>query len=175
MGVVFEVVPTHVPELDNTTGASLTTRELVLANASRKASAAVWNHPGRVVLAADTEVSLDGNVFGKPANLKQSRAMLRQLSGRTHEVWTGVVVRGPGLLRAAAVCSWVTFHHLTQDKIESYLKKVNTLDKAGAYAVQEHPEMIIKTIEGSLSNVMGLPLELVSGWILKSKNVFTIS
>ncbi len=166
LGVIFTVEATDVPELDDATGSAFTPAELVLANASRKATKAFAKRPDAKILAADTEVSLDGRIYGKPRNLQEARRMLASLSGRTHEVWTGVVYRTSSELRADAICSWVTFRKLRADDIEKYIHLVNTLDKAGAYAVQEHAEVIIRKIEGSRSNVMGLPLELVRQWLL---------
>ena len=99
-------------------------------------------------------------VFGKPANRREAAAFLRALSGRTHEVITGVCLVCPerGIRHAFAETTRVTFHPLTDAQIRTYLAKVDPLDKAGAYAVQESGETIIESIEGSLTNVVGLPL-----------------
>jgi septum formation protein len=114
-----------------------------------------------VVLAADTLVTIDGCVLGKPVDLADAAKILRSLSGRTHEVWTAVCICH------AARAQWQSFHEisrvhfrkLSERAIRDYLAKVNPLDKAGAYAAQGHGTEIIERIEGSYSNVVGLPME----------------
>jgi septum formation protein len=134
---------------------------LVLANARAKALEAAALHPAAVVVGADTLVWLDGRPLGKPSGPAEARAMLRMLSGRTHEVATGVhVVRlAPPVEVAFHEVTRVRFRGLADGDIEAYLGRVDVLDKAGAYAVQEHGEMIIEQVEGSRSNVAGLPVE----------------
>ena len=134
---------------------------LVTANARNKAHEVAARHPDAVVVGADTLVWLDGEALGKPSDTAHARRMLRSLSGRVHQVATGVhVVR-------MATRQQVEFHEVTHvrfrsldDKtIEAYLSSVDVMDKAGAYALQEHGEMIIEAVEGSRSNVVGLPVE----------------
>ena len=117
--------------------------------------------PDALVLGADTLVFLDREIFGKPRDLADAQRMLKQLSGRTHQVITGVCLmylRGhrEGIF---AVSTDVTFKLLTEEQISHYLSKINPLDKAGAYAIQEFGELIVAEISGSFSNVVGLPLE----------------
>jgi septum formation protein len=117
--------------------------------------------PHDLVIGADTVVSLNGRTFGKPANLREARSMLRALSGKTHTVITGIC-----LIREDR-CDWsvrcdetkVTFRRLSEARISNYLRRVHVLDKAGAYGIQEHGDELVKSIRGSYSNVVGLPLE----------------
>jgi septum formation protein len=158
LGVAFDVVVADVEE-DDTLDAD--PGELVLANARLKAEWVSARHPDRPVLGADTTVCLDGRIFNKPANLDEARQMLAELSGRTHSVFTGLVlVRGePALDETVLVASAVRFRDLDKAAIEDYVSSVHTLDKAGAYAIQESGEKIVEHRAGSLSNVIGLPLE----------------
>jgi len=134
---------------------------LVMANARTKALAVASAHPAAVVIGADTLVWLDGHALGKPGDLDQARRMLTRLSGRVHEVATGVhLVRlEPRLQIEFQETTRVRFRAFDADVIEAYLEQVHVLDKAGAYALQEHGEMLVESVEGSRSNVVGLPLE----------------
>ena len=117
------------------------------------------------VLAADTLVYLDqeAKLFGKPADLEHAFTMLKQLAGRTHAVITGVCLLRLREHRQRVFAEWtdVKFHPLTARQIKEYLALVNPLDKAGAYAIQEHGERVVAEISGSYSNVVGLPVEKV--------------
>jgi septum formation protein len=156
-GYEFEVVAPNVAEL---TEPNLSLRELTTANATRKALAVARARPGAIVLGADTLVLLEGAIIGKPANIEQAGAILRQLSGRIHEVCTAVFIATPrGRFRSFAAISRVTFRKLSESAIEDYILKINALDKAGAYAAQGAGRDIIATIEGSVTNVVGLPME----------------
>ena len=135
-------------------------RLLAMANAEAKAAAVARAHPGRWVLGADTVVVLDRHLFGKPRNIADAARMLGRLQGRTHRVITAVcLLRPPGRGRRFAVTSRVTFRALDAEGIRGYLRRVHTLDKAGAYAAQEHAWLIIRRVTGSWSNVVGLPME----------------
>lgn len=112
----------------------------------------------RLVLAADTVVVLDGKIFGKPVDDSDARNMLRQLSGRTHEVMTAVAISGKGTSHCELSESRVTFCDLTQAQIDSYVATGEPADKAGAYAIQGMAAILIRRLEGSYSGVMGLPL-----------------
>jgi septum formation protein len=139
----------------------LTLRELTTLNAIRKAMPAARAHPRRVVLAADTLVAIDGHVLGKPADPGEAVAMLERLSGRAHDVCTSVFVCHLARARSASFheISHVYFHRLSRDQIGNYLARVNPLDKAGAYAAQGFGKEIIEKIDGSYTNVVGLPME----------------
>jgi len=157
-GVRFSVDPAEgAEESDHALGLAA----LVATNARAKALEVAARHPQAVVLGADTLVWLGGRALGKPADHDQARAMLRELSGRTHEVATGV-----HLVRMATR-QQVEFHEVTrvrfrpfgQEVIEEYLTTVDVLDKAGAYALQERGEMLVESVEGCRLNVVGMPLE----------------
>ena len=156
----FQIVPTGAEE---TSDAHLSPQELCQLNAHRKARAVAMKNPGALVLGADTLVFLDGEIMGKPRDLADARRMLAQLQGRTHQVVTGVSLihlRGRRE-RLFAVSTGVTFRHLAGGEIDNYLSRMNPLDKAGAYAIQEHGDLIVSEISGSYSNVVGLPVERV--------------
>lgn len=156
----FDVAPSYAAELHDLT---LGPRRLCEVNAERKALSVAEQYPHHLVLGADTLVFLDGDGLAKPADLAEARIMLRRLSGRVHEVVTGVclVHRAAAKLRFLADTTYVKFRELSEDDIGEYLRRVHVLDKAGAYAVQEHGELIIERFEGSYSNVVGLPVEAV--------------
>jgi len=139
----------------------LSPRELCQLNAHRKARSVAKKNPDALVLGADTLVFLDRKVFGKPKNLEEATQMLLQLQGKTHQVVTGVslIHQRTHSEKLFAVGTDVTFRPLGEDQIRNYLKKINPLDKAGAYAIQEHGDLIVSEISGSYSNVVGLPLE----------------
>ncbi len=157
-GYAFEVVS---PPIEEVSHGWLTIRELTIHNATRKALHVARNSPDAVVLAADTLVTIDGDVLGKPADIPDAVAMLQRLSGRSHEVWTAVCIchSVQGKSQSFHEISRVEFRALTDRAIENYFAKVNPLDKAGAYAAQGHGKEIIQRIEGSYSNVVGLPME----------------
>ena len=132
-----------------------------LENARLKAESVAAKNPRAIVIGADTVIRFGDETIGKPADLDDARAILTKLSGRTHDVVTGVCVRcrENDLLVRFEEATHVTFRVLTPEMIEKYIKAVNVLDKAGAYAIQEHGDDIIEGIEGSRTNVIGLPVE----------------
>ena len=132
-----------------------------LENALLKAEAVARMNPQAVVIGADTVIRFGGETIGKPVDLEHAKRILAKLSGRTHDVATGVCVRcmeADFLVRFEDV-THVTFRALTPEAIDKYVRDVNVLDKAGAYAIQEHGEDIIESVSGSLTNVIGLPVE----------------
>jgi septum formation protein len=147
-----------------------TPHEVCQLNAHRKAHVVAKHHPDALVIGADTEVALGSEIFGKPRNRKAAEEMLLRLQGMTHEVVTGVCLlqKRQHKERLFVVSTRVKFHPLTLKQIRAYLDRINPLDKAGAYAVQEHGELITESIEGSLTNVVGLPVEALreelAGW-----------
>jgi septum formation protein len=157
-GYAFEIIS---PPGDEVSHGWLTIRELTIWNATRKAQRVSKASPNAVVLAADTLVTIDGCVLGKPVDLADAAKILRRLSGRTHEVWTAVCIchLARGQSQSFHEISRVYFRELSDDAIQDYLAKVNPLDKAGAYAAQGHGTEIIERIEGSYTNVVGLPME----------------
>ncbi|MCX6969071.1 MAG: Maf family protein [Verrucomicrobia bacterium] len=141
---------------------SFSPAELALENAARKAGIVAGNSPEDTVIAADTVVWKGGRFFGKPSDMEDAFRMLKELVGHTHEVVTGVAIHFPGgKITTFAESSLVTFHELSDDGIRRYLASIHPLDKAGAYAAQDDDGSIIKMIEGSVTNVIGLPVERV--------------
>jgi septum formation protein len=138
---------------------------VVLENARRKARAGLSEaESGAVALGADTEVVLDGRVLGKAAGEAQARATLEALSGRTHEVLTGVVLLGPGGVspeRSGVARSRVSLRQLDSPTLERYLACGEWRDRAGAYAIQGLGSILIERLEGDFSNVVGLPVPLL--------------
>ena len=158
LGVPFTVVVADVTEHEE---ASTDPRVMVAHNAALKADWVAARHPDALVLGADTTVFIDQTALNKPRDAAEARAMLRRLSGRTHTVFTGLAVRRrrDGLAIDDGVASEVTFKPLDEATIEAYLARVQTLDKAGGYAIQEHGDLIVAGYQGSFSNIVGLPLE----------------
>ena len=148
-------------DVEESADASQGLAALVLSNARAKATDIAAQFPKSIVLGADTLVWLDGAALGKPSGLGEARQMLARLSGRVHEVCTGVhLVRiEPHLQIEFHETTRVRFRPLDAAAINAYLDKVDVLDKAGAYALQEHGDLIIESVEGSRSNVVGLPVE----------------
>jgi len=158
LGVPFEVVVADVTEHEE---ATTDPRVMVAHNAALKADWVATRHPDVIVLGADTTVFIDNLALNKPRDAAEARTMLRQLSGRTHTVFTGLAVRcaRDRLEINEGVASEVTFKPLTEAIIETYLSRVHTLDKAGGYGIQDHSDLIVAGFQGSLTNIIGLPLE----------------
>ncbi|HEX9048416.1 MAG TPA: Maf family protein [Verrucomicrobiae bacterium] len=158
--VDFRVVPADVTE---SVHEHLSPLEVCQLNAHRKAFAVAKKIPDALVVGADTLVFLDNEILGKPRHLADARGMLKRLQGRHHQVVTGVslIHLRKHQERIFADSTDVLFHPLDQGQIQEYVSKVNTLDKAGAYAIQEMGEFLISEISGSYSNVVGLPVELL--------------
>jgi septum formation protein len=135
--------------------------------ATRKGEAVATQFPTATVLSADTIVSFQGAVFGKPHSRQQAGARLAKLSGQTHQVYSGVWYHQPGQpAQTAVVCTDVTFYPLTPAQIDHYLATGEADDKAGAYGIQGYGGLFVKAIQGDYYNVMGLPLATVSRMIL---------
>jgi septum formation protein len=161
LAVQFEVIPSSAEELHDPT---IPVSRLCELNASIKAAEVSKRFPERWVLGADTLVTLEGKLFGKPRDTVNAQEMLLQLQGRVHEVITGVSLQ-LGVARMEFrfhVTTRVRFKQLDIIKIHEYMQKAHVLDKAGAYGIQEHGDLIVESIEGSYSNVVGLPLEALS-------------
>ena len=162
LGVEFEAV---VPAVEELQGGAVA-EELVLQNAARKARAGLslaGARSGDRVLGVDTEVVLDGEVLGKAATPHEARTRLQTLSGRTHKVLSGVVVVNVGQDERSGVARTdVTFATLTEGMIELYVESGEWRDRAGAYAIQGLGAFLVDRVEGDFSNVVGLPLRLLS-------------
>jgi septum formation protein len=158
IGLRFDVCPADIEE-DNAPVRG--PAEMVLKNAALKAAALSHQFPAALVLGSDTTVAIDSEVLNKPADLSEAREMLRRLSGRSHTVFTGVAFYCDilGLKDRFVDRSEVFFKVFDDSVIDRYFEVVNPLDKAGAYGIQQAREMIIDTVEGSVENVMGLPVQ----------------
>jgi septum formation protein len=158
MGLTFQIIPAEVTEHE---AEDADPREMVRHNAALKADWVAERHPDATVIGADTTVFIGQTVLNKPRDLSHAREMLRMLSGRSHTVFTGLAVRRTrdGLKLDRGVASEVTFRTLDDATIELYLGRVHTLDKAGGYAIQEHADLIVAQYTGSLSNIVGLPVD----------------
>lgn len=155
-GIPFEV---DAPEVDET--CTLGARDAVLELSRRKALAAAARHPGKVILASDTLVAVDDVPLGKPADEADAFRMLRSLSGRWHQVYTGVcVISAAGDVYAEVDATGVRFGPMSDEAIRAYIATSEPMDKAGAYALQGVAGLWIEEIRGSHTNVIGLPLTL---------------
>ncbi len=158
LGLDFQTVPSDVSELHEE---QLSARELTRLNAYRKARSVAKKYPDALVLAADTLVCLETELFGKPASLEAAYLMLERLQGCTHQVVTAICLLNlrNRKQRIFSESTAVTFRPLDAVKIRRYLTRVNPLDKAGGYAIQEQGEQLVEKIAGSYTNVVGLPME----------------
>jgi len=158
-GLHPEIVPA---DIDETAQPGEPPRELAVRLARDKALAVARAAPDatpRVVLGADTVVALGDETLGKPRDAEHAVALLSKLSGRRHQVVTGVCVVAGGEPRVAAVESRVHFRHLEAPEIRDYVASGEPLDKAGAYAIQGRGARLVRSLEGSETNVIGLPME----------------
>ena len=168
-GYSFEIVNASVSEvLPETMAPQTGARELAL----RKAQAGLtnWLDQGGnlqdVVMGADTMVVLDGRILGKPETLAEAEEMLQSLSGRTHVILTGVVLISRSGKRVSEVIETIVhFHQLGLEDIKAYVASGEAMDKAGAYGIQGEARKFVESFEGSLTNVIGLPMEYLSGYL----------
>ena len=158
--VPFEII---VKETDESYPADLSTEKIAMHIARNKALAIQGTVAGSIpILAADTIVVLDGRIIGKPTNREDAVNILSSLSGKQHEVITGVVIFNNGQELTFAEKTEVQFHELSLNQIEFYVDNYKPYDKAGAYAIQEWIGVVgIKNIHGDFYNVMGLPVSRV--------------
>ncbi len=145
-------------DVDEVSGDGYSPDELGVVNARRKAQAISKLYPDIPVLGADTVVSLDGHIYGKPKNAEDACAMLGKLSGRKHLVSTGIAFSWNGSTWEDYSMTWVYFAEMTTEQITRYVNTGEPLDKAGSYGIQGRAAAYIKKIDGSYSNVVGLPL-----------------
>ena len=160
-GVRFDVLSPAVAEPARVS-ARASVGQQAEALAYFKARSVAARCPDELILAADTLVCVGGEILGKPRDADDARRMLRKLGGTRHEVVTGVAVGGPGSQRLlASDRTYVTMRRLSDQEIEDYIASGEWQGKAGAYAIQETADRFVTALEGSYSNVVGLPLELV--------------
>ncbi len=157
IGLSFTV---RAPDIDESPEAGENPVHYVRRLARAKA-AAVDAAPDELVIAADTTVDLDGEILGKPVDPHDAAAMINRLSGRSHRVHTGVAVRHDGAERVEVCTTVVTFVDLTDAAVAWYVSTGEPIDKAGAYALQGAGAALVRSVDGSASNVVGLPLHLL--------------
>ena len=164
LGVDFEILKTEAAEVSIPHDPVRTVTE----NACAKLRAAVAQErdppdvEGRAILAADTIVWFNNRIYGKPRDLDEAKEFLRELSGQTHVVFTGIAFwdgKGEDALATACVRSEVTFRALSEEMIEEYVARVHPTDRAGAYDIDESGDLIVASYTGSYENIMGLPVE----------------
>ncbi len=156
MGLEFT---TKAPEIDETALSGLPARQLVEALSREKALwAARREDPEAIVIGSDTVVVRDGEILGKPASPAQAEEMLASLSGRSHEVCTGVTVCQGDRVVSQVEVTQVTFRHLTPQEIARYVRTGEPMDKAGAYGIQGLGALLVEGIQGDYSAVVGLPV-----------------
>ncbi len=157
-GIEFEVDPADIEEI---TGETLPSK--VVEDLSRqKALSVSEHHKGQMVLAADTVVAFDDEILGKPKDEDDAFRMLTELSGRTHQVYTGVtIVDANGLAKTFSECTMVSMYENSAEQIKKYISSGEPMDKAGAYGIQGLGAVLVKEIQGDYNNVVGLPLARV--------------
>ncbi|MET0402605.1 MAG: Maf family protein [Cystobacter sp.] len=165
LGITFEVSAANIDETPRQGEAA---GAYVLRLAREKARAVAQRHPDAWVLAADTTVALDDALLGKPADAAEARQMLGRLSGRSHAVHTGVALAGPGGEHALEVRTGVTFRALNPGEIDWYVGTGEPMDKAGSYAMQGKGGFLVASLEGSPTNVIGLPLGETLGLLTRA-------
>jgi septum formation protein len=164
IGVPFEVMPS---ELDETPHPGETPTAYVERLALAKAQAVAPRYPGRLVLGADTTVTVGGEILGKADDAGSAREMLERLAGRAHEVHTGVALVRDGDSTVGCATTRVWFAPMTFEDIETYVATNEWRDKAGAYGIQGRISRFVERVEGSYTNVVGLPVALVWGLLLR--------
>ena len=165
LGVDFEIVKTEAAEVSIPHDPVRTVTENACAKLRAAVDAVAQERDppeavGRAILAADTIVWFDNRIYGKPRDLDEAKGFLRELSGQTHVVFTGVAFRAvDGTERTACVESHVTFRALSEAMIDDYVARVHPVYRAGAYDIDESGDLIVASYTGSYENIMGLPVE----------------
>ena len=155
LGIPFSIV---IPHADESVLKDEAPSELVKRLSRLKASAVAKEYPDSVVIVADTVVSLNSEILGKPKNREESFLMIKKLQGKTHTVYTGTTIQQNNKVKNFVCATYVTFAHLEDDLILTYVNSGEGDDKAGAYALQGIASMLIESVKGSVSTVIGLPI-----------------
>ena len=162
LGLTFDIIPADIDETPRT---DETPEDLVNRLSTQKAAAIAAEHPESLVIAADTVVTLDGDVLGKPVDKEENQAFIERLSGRTHRVYTGHAVQRGEEVAACVISTEVTFRNLSSHEVAWYTSTGEGMDKAGGYAIQGYGAALISEVRGCYFNVVGLSvanlLELV--------------
>ena len=153
----FSVIPSTCPE---TADLSQPPSRIVEQLARQKAEDVYRSHTAALVLGADTVVWAGGRLLGKPKDAEDAARMLRSLSGKAHEVYTGYCLRGPGIDACGSARTEVVFNDLSEEFIAAYVATGSPLDKAGAYGIQDDARLV-RAVHGSYTNVVGLPEEVI--------------
>jgi septum formation protein len=153
LGIAFEALPVDVEEI----GAGDPV-EVACHNALAKAEAAARLRPDRTVLGVDTVVALDGEIYGKPASERAARETLKRLSGRTHEVVSGIALLDPANPQVGHEVTRVTFRDLDEAVVSGYVQTGEWSGRAGGYAIQGMGALLVRRIMGDYLNVVGLPV-----------------
>ena len=168
--IPFKVQSPEIEELEQPcNGCSVSF--LPAENARRKAFAVSSRNPSHTVIGADTAILFEDRMIGKPRDLEDAKNTLLELAGKTHRVITGLAVIRQGknpFCRVWSEESRVTFKPFSEQTAERYLELVHVLDKAGSYAIQEHGELIVQQISGSMENIIGLPLEQLRAALIEA-------
>ena len=159
----FKVIPSNIDEGCNS---GLSPDENAMLLSRKKASWVAKHHPHHLVIGADTLIALGNKIIGKPADAKNACQILGKLSGQEHKVITGVTVVHSKTFSAASI-SRVRIKVLTQNEINSYVKSGEPMDKAGAYAIQGKGSFLVESYDGSYSNIVGLPIDLLKDLLQK--------
>ncbi len=139
---------------------------------AEKKAVAVEINDGEIIIAADTTVAIGEEILGKPLDRDDAKVMLQKLSGRRHDVYTGVCLRSSTLMLTRFSCTSVWFNEMTSAEIENYVRSGEPFDKAGAYAIQGVAANYIPRIDGSYTNVVGLPVDLVYRMLNEMRPLF---
>ncbi len=160
----FQIIPSEIDEVCNF---DLSPEENAMLLGRKKATLVAKYHPHHLVIGADTLVVLGNKIIGKPTDAENARQILSKLSGQEHKVITGVAVVHSKTLSAASI-SRVRIKTLTQNEIDLYVESGEPVDKAGAYAIQGKGSFLVESYDGSYSNIVGLPIDLLKDLLQKS-------
>lgn len=155
LGLEFEII---TADIDETMDQTLSVEQAVAEVSRKKAEAVGKNHPGRLVVAADTIVVVDGRVLGKPHSREEAAQMLRSLSGRSHTVMTAFCLYRDEVISTHVEQTDLKFKILSEEEIAAYIATGSPMDKAGAYGIQDGAAVFVERLNGDYYNVMGLPL-----------------
>jgi septum formation protein len=143
-------------------------KDYVQTMAAEKGAVLAKLYPDQIILTADTTVLFEGEILNKPQSLSEAAAMLKKMSGKEHEVFTGVCIRKGKQVFEGAESTFVAFNSITEDQIQAYIRHVDVLDKAGSYAIQGIGSILVKGIRGCYYNVMGLPMNTAKALLEKA-------
>lgn len=170
VGLTFEIIPSTYEE-DMTL--DLPSFDLAKHLASNKAKDVAKDQPDAIVIGADTFVVFNSHIIGKPHTIEKAREVLTMLSGKTHEIITGICVIAGDRQVADVVSTKVTFRVLSSEEIDQYIQKDNPLENAGSYKIQEKGALLVEKIEGDYFNIVGLPIVRLAQ-ILSSFDIYIL-